>query len=413
MLRTGTVIKGRYRIARLLGAGGMGAVYRAWDLNLQIAVALKEMLPQPDMDQQALAKLKEQFRCEARILAELSRPGHPNLVRVTDSFEEGGNAYLIMDFVDGQSLDEKIEQFGALPLEQVQEWLQQLLGALHYCHQRGVLHRDIKPANIIIRPDGQAVLVDFGLVKLWDPSNPETQTVIQGSGTPEYAPLEQYDLAHGYTDPRSDIYGLGATFYHALTGQAPPSATWRAVESNYLTPLRQINPQVSSRMEAVILKAMALQPSERFQTMPEMAQALHSKKAVRVKTRPPKKAQAREKRPSQSTVPPPQKQSRPAAKQPAKAKRPLDDWAIVSPFMGLISNGLTLVFWRELLQTPWSVILGFALFALLSISIGSRTWRRIKKSGGKLSGGGFAASGVVLGSINALLVLINYIGRFL
>ncbi|MGB9872304.1 MAG: serine/threonine-protein kinase, partial [Anaerolineae bacterium] len=270
MLTPGQVLQNRYRIDALLGHGGMGAVYKAWDSRLQVYVAVKEMIPQPGLDPQMLSRLRQQFRQEATILARLS---HPNLVRVSDYFEEGGNAYLVMEFVEGESLANLIAARGPLPEAQVLEWARQLLDALAYCHSKGIIHRDIKPQNIIIRPDGRAVLVDFGLVKLWDPRDPRTRTVVRAMGTPEYAPPEQYGVA-GHTDPRSDLYSLGATLYHALTGQAPPTATDRIVNPAVLSPPRRWAPQVSPSTEAAILRAMVLQPDARFGSAAEMRAAL-------------------------------------------------------------------------------------------------------------------------------------------
>jgi hypothetical protein len=137
-----------------------------------------------------------------------------------------------------------------------------------------VLHRDIKPQNIIITPEGRALLVDFGLVKLWDPGDPETRTVMRGAGTPEYAPPEQYDLGSGHTDPRSDIYGLGATLYQALTGKVPPTATQRMASPDSFVPPRGINAEVSPATEAAVLKAVEIAMDHRFQSAAEMAQAL-------------------------------------------------------------------------------------------------------------------------------------------
>ncbi|RLC80396.1 MAG: hypothetical protein DRI81_04170, partial [Chloroflexi bacterium] len=269
-LMTGQVLQNRYRIVSLLGQGGMGAVYRAWDTRLQVPVALKEMIPQPGLDTQTLAQLRQQFQQEATVLARLD---HPHLVNVTDFFEEGGNAYLVMNFVQGESLANRIEQEGALPEPLVLEWASQLLDALAYCHGQGIIHRDIKPQNVVITPEGRAVLVDFGLVKLWDPSDPRTRTAMRGMGTPEYAPPEQYDAA-GHTDPRSDVYGLGATLYHALTGQSPPTATQRIVNPATLSPVRRINPHISPRVEAALARALELQPETRFQNSAEMRSAL-------------------------------------------------------------------------------------------------------------------------------------------
>lgn len=221
-LTVGETLQERYRIDGLLGQGGMGAVYRAWDDRLNVPVALKEMTPQPGLDSHTLTQLRQQFQQEANVLARLD---HPHLVRVIDFFAGESNAYLVMDFIEGESLVDRIEQEGALLEDQVLAWADQLLDALEYCHGQGAIHRDVKPHNVIIRPDGRAVLVDFGLVKLWDPSDPRTRTAMRGMGTPEYAPPEQYDLAAGHTDPRSDVYSVGATLYHALTGQAPPIAS--------------------------------------------------------------------------------------------------------------------------------------------------------------------------------------------
>jgi len=271
MLTAGSVLQNRYRIVSLLGQGGMGAVYRAWHLHFDIPVALKEMTPQSGLDPRVLAELRRQFQQEAAVLARLN---HSSLVRVTDFFEEGGNTYLVMDFVEGESLADRIGREGALPEPQVLAWAGQLLDALAYCHAQGVLHRDVKPQNVVITPEGKAVLVDFGLVKLWDPDDPRTRTAMRGMGTPEYAPPEQYGVRPGHTGPRSDLYSLGATLYHALAGQAPPAATDRMADPELFVPLQDLNPRVSRETEAAVLQAMELARSQRWQSAQEMAVAL-------------------------------------------------------------------------------------------------------------------------------------------
>lgn len=270
-LESGVIVGERYRVVHLLGKGGMGAVYRAWDTQLGRPVALKEMIPQPGLDSETLAQLRKQFRQEAQVLAALQ---HPGLVRVTDYFSWMDNEYLVMDFVEGESLAERIDREGAQPEGKVLAWAVQLLDALAYCHSRGIIHRDVKPHNIIITPAGQAILVDFGLVKLWDPNDPQTRTVMRGAGTPEYAPPEQYEMAAGHTDPRSDIYSLGATLYHALTGKAPPSATQRMLMPSSFTPPHLINASISPTTEAAVMRAMEIAKERRFQSAREMAQAL-------------------------------------------------------------------------------------------------------------------------------------------
>ncbi len=271
MLQPGVTLQNRYRVIKPLGEGGMGAVYHAWDGRLNIPVALKEMFVQPGLSSENLAQLQEQFRQEAIILARLD---HPNLVGVTDFFQERDSSYLVMKFVEGDSLAARINRDGALSEAQVLEWAEQLLDALSYCHSRGIIHRDIKPQNIIIRSDGQAVLVDFGLVKLWDPNDPRTQTAMRGMGTPQYAPPEQYGAATGHTEPRSDIYALGATLYHALSGEAPPTATLRIAAPEEFAPLRSVASGVSRQTSDAIERSLELARSKRWDTAAAMAKGL-------------------------------------------------------------------------------------------------------------------------------------------
>jgi len=282
MLTAGTILQNRYRVGSLLNQGGMGAVYRAWDTRLDIPVALKEMTPQPGLPSGVLFQLRQQFQQEAQVLARLS---HPHLVSVTDFFEERGNAYLVMNFVEGDNLAKHIEHRGALPEAEVLNWGAQLLSALAYCHSQGVIHRDVKPLNVIIQPNGQAVLVDFGLVKLWDPHDPRTKTAMRGMGTPEYAPPEQYSGLPSSTDARSDIYGLGATLYHALTGRAPLTATDRIADPRQFAPVRRLNSRVNPRTERVILRAMELERDQRFQSAQEMLAALTGEGAASARPR--------------------------------------------------------------------------------------------------------------------------------
>jgi serine/threonine-protein kinase len=270
MLETGQILQNRYRVVSLLAQGGMGAVYRALDMRLNVPVALKEMMPQPGLDSRKLTQLRRQFQREAQTLARLN---HPHLVDVIDFFAEAGNVYLVMKFVEGESLAHCIERQGPLSEERALALAEQLLEALDYCHTRGIIHRDVKPQNVIIQPDGPAVLVDFGLVKMWDPRDPRTKTAMRGMGTPEYAPPEQYDVM-GHTDARSDIYGLGATLYHALTGQAPPTATQRSASQEVFRPPRALNRRISAGVEAAILRAMELGVKDRFQSAQEMEAAL-------------------------------------------------------------------------------------------------------------------------------------------
>jgi serine/threonine protein kinase len=261
-LNISQVLNNRYRIVSLLAQGGMGAVYRAWDMNLRMAVALKENL-------ETAPAASRQFEREATILANLN---HPNLPRVIDYFFiPGQGQYLVMDFVEGEDLQMMIDRLGKLPEAQVLDWIDQVCSALEYLHSQPspIIHRDIKPANIKIRPDGRAMLVDFGIAKVYDSSR--STTMGAKAVTPGFSPPEQYT---GMTDARSDIYALGATLYNILTGETPPESALRAVSSLTLPPPRQLNPAISPGVEAAILTAMQIPTERRFQRMSDLRKAL-------------------------------------------------------------------------------------------------------------------------------------------
>jgi serine/threonine protein kinase len=322
---TGQVVHNRYQILSLLGQGGMGAVYRAFDQWEQRPCAVKEMRPSPDISPAKLEGLREQFRREAAVLATLHYPG---LTRVLDYFIEGNNEYLVMDFVQGQSLADVIKAFGkpGLPEEQALGWARQLLDTLEYIHSHSVIHRDVKPANIRLTLDERVVLVDFGLVKLWDPRNPETMLALRGAGTPQYAPPEQLDNTFGHTDARSDVYSLGATLYVLLTGRVPPLVTDRILKNAPVPPLRSIVPSISPAVDEVVLKALQLWPQQRFQSAADMRQAIGRRpvphlQAVPVRPVAPPQAAVR---PSPPHVPQP-----PPAPAPARSSVPAWVWVLI------------------------------------------------------------------------------------
>ncbi len=262
-LERGTLLHKRYRIVEILGQGGMGSVYRAVDENLGVDVAVKENLFTTD-------EYARQFRLEAVILASLR---HPNLPRVSDHFAVGDQGqYLIMDFIDGEDLRQRMERMGTITEADAIMVGAAMCDALDYLHTRkpSILHRDIKPGNVKITPDGNIYLVDFGLAKLVQ----GTQATTTGARamTPGYSPPEQYGTAR--TDPRTDIYSLGATLYAALTGMIPEDGLARAMDNAQLTPLRKRNPRVSRRLSAAVEKAMAVDPADRFQTAADFKKAL-------------------------------------------------------------------------------------------------------------------------------------------
>lgn len=245
----------------------MGAVYLADDTRLEgRRCAIKETQLLSGLSDQAAQAMRDQFHREASTLARLD---HPNLPKVSDYFSEGDRDYLVMDYVPGPDLHQMTadarHEGRFLDEATVLAWIAQLCDALNYLHNQKppVLHRDVKPANIKLTPEGRVKLVDFGLVKPLDPDDPKTMTSLHGVGSLPYTPLEQYVDEVGHTDPRSDLYALGATLYHLLTGQEPPSAQARFLDPGLLIPPRRVNPDISPEVERAILLTMALHPRER------------------------------------------------------------------------------------------------------------------------------------------------------
>lgn len=245
----------------------MGSIYRAEDLRLPGRLcAIKEVQPEPGASPDLQKQAQEQFLQEASILARLD---HPNLPKVSDFFHHEGRDYLVMDYVPGKDLRQlSQESWGAgEPLEEAEvlKWAEQILDALIYLHEHEppVVHRDIKPANIKLTPSNRIKLVDFGLVKLMEQDDARTITVVQGRGTALYTPLEQYGGDGGHTDVRSDIYALGATLYHLLTGQAPPAAKSRFLTPGKLREPRELNPALSRKTSETVLWAMEMHPDDR------------------------------------------------------------------------------------------------------------------------------------------------------
>jgi hypothetical protein len=272
MLTPETVLQGRYRIIRQLGQGGMGAVYEAIDQRLDTTVALKETLFADE-------RLRKQFEREARLLARLH---HPALPRVSDHFSEGDGQFLVMQFIPGDDLSEMMtRKRGPFPADQVLTWADQLLDALDYLHTQDpqIVHRDIKPQNLKLTSRGQIILLDFGLAKgqAGEISRVTTAASIFGY-TPNYAPLEQIQGLG--TDSRSDLYSLGATLYHLMTGVKPPDALTRAAalvngQPDPLALASEVNTSIGKEVDQVLGKAMAQSREQRYATAVDMRKALH------------------------------------------------------------------------------------------------------------------------------------------
>jgi Tol biopolymer transport system component len=324
-LQPDSILHDRYRIVAELGHGGMGAVYRGYDENLGLDVAIKEnMFVSPESERQ--------FKREASLLARLN---HPHLPRVTDHFviaEQG--QYLVMDFIPGEDARTILEKNGGpLPEADVVRWGREILDALVYLHNRTqpIVHRDIKPGNIKITPEGRAVLVDFGLAKVHDTT--QSTTVGAKAYTPGFAPPEQYGL--GRTDTRTDIYSLGATLYNLLTGKMPADSLERAMGQKKLEPIRVLNPQVSARTAEAIERALGIKPEERFTTATDFLAALPASDEFTVRARADATVVKEAKKEEAATVV--------AAPAPASANRvPIVIGVIV--VVGLIAGGLGLYF---------------------------------------------------------------------
>lgn len=265
-----TIIQNRYHVRQLIGRGGMGAVYEAFDQRLNITVALKQTFL-------AGNNLDQAFVREAQLLAGLR---HPALPRVIDHFIDPAGQFLVMEFIGGEDLAETIGRHPAgLPVRRICAWADQLLSALTYIHNRQppIIHRDIKPQNLKLGEDDSLVLLDFGLSKSLLAQVPGATSRSVYGYTQQYAPLEQ--IQGQGTDARSDLFSAAATLYHLFTGQPPDDVLSRAAaligrQPDPLIPPRQINPGIPTSIEQVLLHGLALYHDDRPANAATMRAAL-------------------------------------------------------------------------------------------------------------------------------------------
>ncbi len=269
-------ILGHYRIVKQVGYGGMSTVFMAEDINLGREVAVKVFWPRPGETKDFLRR----FSREARVLAQLD---HPNILPVYDFGEQDGHAYLVMPYMAGGSLKDLLKVRQVLPPSEAIRLTTEVLNALQYAHDRGLIHRDIKPGNMLFKADGKLMLCDFGLVKVFSaegenisPFATASETGPAITGTPEYMPPEQI---HGQPSPASDIYAVGIVLYEMLTGVRPfTSNSVMSVLMKQINeqprPLRELNPRISPQLESVIMRTLEKDPSRRYQRPIDFLQAL-------------------------------------------------------------------------------------------------------------------------------------------
>lgn len=260
MLEIGSVVDGKYKILSKIGQGGMSIVYMAINERANKTWAIKEVRKDGI---QNFEMVKQGLIVETDMLKRLH---HPNIPSIVDVVEDQERFLIVMDYIEGNSLQKAIDDYGAQPQEEVVEWAKQLCDALRYLHSCSppIIYRDMKPANIMLRPDGKVSLIDFGTAREYKAGSAGDTSVL---GTRGYAAPEQYG-GRGQTDARTDIYCLGATMHYLLTGQDPCKPPY----TRY--PIRHYDPSLSSGLEEIILKCTNDNPGERYQSCAELLYAL-------------------------------------------------------------------------------------------------------------------------------------------
>ncbi len=262
MAIAGDVIDGKYEILKLIGSGGMSKVYLAMDKRLNKQWAVKEITKRArDMNNEVVI---QSAIAEANMIKKLD---HPALPRIVDIIENGDMIFVIMDYIEGETLGSVLREQGAQSQELVIEWALQLCEVLDYLHTRvpAIIYRDMKPDNIMLKPDGNVKLIDFGIAREYK-EHKSSDTI--GLGTRGYAAPEQFG-GQAQTDARTDIYCLGMTMHHLLTGKNPSEPPYETY------PIRHWNPQLSTGLEAIVQKCINLNPDKRYQSCAELAYALY------------------------------------------------------------------------------------------------------------------------------------------
>jgi eukaryotic-like serine/threonine-protein kinase len=259
----GSVIDGKYEILKLIGKGGMSKVYLAMDKRLNKQWAVKE-IEKSGRDKRNNEVVIQSAIAEAHLIKRLD---HPALPRIVDIIENNNIIYVVMDYIEGEPLNKIIDDYGAQPQDVVIDWAMQLCDVLDYLHTSNppIIYRDMKPANVMLRPDGSLKLIDFGIAREFKEENIEDTVSL---GTKGYAAPEQFG-GKGQTDARTDVYCLGVTLYHLVTGQNPSDPPYE------IYPIRDWNPNLSGGLERIIEKCTQLNPDDRYQSCAELLYALN------------------------------------------------------------------------------------------------------------------------------------------
>ena len=261
MAEIGTVVEGKYEILKLIGKGGMSRVYLAMDKNLNKQWAIKEI--QKEARNKNNEVVVQSAIAEANMMKRLD---HPCLPRIVDIINHDNVIYVVMDYIEGEPLSNVLAQNGAQPQEVVLEWAESLCGVLDYLHNQDppIIYRDMKPANVMLQPNGNVKLIDFGIAREYKEQNLEDTVCL---GTKGYAAPEQFG-GRGQTDRRTDVYCLGVTLYHLLTGQNPCDPPYE------IYPIRHWNPALSAGLENIIIKCTQMNPDDRFDSCAELLYAI-------------------------------------------------------------------------------------------------------------------------------------------
>ncbi|MFN9404943.1 MAG: serine/threonine protein kinase, partial [Dolichospermum sp.] len=252
---------GKYVIQQILGQGGFGITYQALQVNLNRSVVIKTpnkyLQNDPEYD-----KYIEKFIAEGQLLARLSKDPHPHIVGIIELFQESNIYCLVMEFISGENLFQIVKRKGALPEAEIITYIRQIGAALIMIHEAGLVHRDAHPGNIMIKDNGKAVLIDFGIAKQIIPA---TQSSTDKSAHERFAPYEQ--RYKGSRDPRVDIYCLAASLYYGVTGQSPINSLARKLDDELLIAPQEIIVTISNELNQAILKGMALEAKDRPESM--------------------------------------------------------------------------------------------------------------------------------------------------